>query len=76
MKTRNESAYGIHDDRFAAARKTILTSIEKKHQETGITSAPTLSFTVQHIDHIVLRVASLERAMASNTLELKGPARA
>lgn len=26
--------------------------------------APTHSFTIQHIDHIVLRVASLERAMA------------
>lgn len=28
-----------------------------------MTSTPTPSFTVQHIDHIVLRVASLERAM-------------
>lgn len=29
-----------------------------------MTSAPTPSFTIQHIDHIVLRVANLERAMA------------
>lgn len=29
-----------------------------------MTSAPTPSFTVQHIDHVVLRVASLESAMA------------
>ena len=28
-----------------------------------MTSAPTHGFTVQHIDHIVLRVASLERAI-------------
>ena len=29
-----------------------------------MTSAPTPNFTVQHIDHIVLRVANLERAIA------------
>lgn len=38
-----------------------------------MTSAITHSFTIQHIDHIVLRVASLERAMAfySNVLVCK-----